>query len=114
MRLAYEQGLLKGPSLSPYQLWALQYMMSYKRWFIREVQDSALENLLLMFKPDRWKQLFGKELPDLEDPELGEAVPMTESDLLDIDAWLSDPKNQAALNGGAAPVVVQGPEDGWR
>lgn len=110
MRLAYEQGLLKGRSISPYQAWALEYMLSVKRWFIREVQDSALQNLLFMLDPARWKTLFAPELPapDVDDPELGESVPVSTED---IGKWL---ETQLAGEKQLSGADVQGPEDGWQ
>jgi len=105
VRLAYEQGLLRGPSITPYQRWALEYMMSFKRWFLTDVQRSALKDLLFMLDPQRWKELFLPR-PEVED----DGVPITEDDLDDIGKLLDE------LDRGGTVVASQLPgagEDGW-
>jgi len=99
VRLAYEQGLLQGRSISPVQRWALIYHMSYQRWFLGEVQESALKNLLFMLDPKRFRDLYVAPEVDLEE----EGVPMDSSDIDEIDKYLRNIDEKKSVNAGDLP-----------
>lgn len=99
---------MRGKSISPFQLWALEYMMSVKRWFVREVQDSVLKNFIYMTDPQRWRELYLVDEKAIEE----EGVPMTDADIPDLERYLNEIEGKQMLNAGNIPV--QGPEDGWQ
>jgi hypothetical protein len=100
VRLAYEQGLLQGKSISPYQRWALTYMMSYKRWFLGEVQESALKNLLFLLSPDRFREVY---LPPTYTEPGGDGEPVYEDEVDAITAWLDSREETKQFSGADAP-----------
>jgi hypothetical protein len=66
VRLAYEQGLLQGRSLNPFQKWALRYHMSVKRWFLSEIEESLVKSMAFVFNPQRFTELFVDSEPESE------------------------------------------------
>lgn len=109
VRLAYEQGLLRGRSVTPYQRWALEYMLSLKRWFIAEVQQSALKDLLYLLDPKRWRELY---LPPVIDDGTDQGVPQTPDDIDEIEKMLAEIDNGARRTVVASQLPGAG-EDGW-
>ena len=99
---------MKGSSISSFQVWALEYMMSVKRWFVREVQDSVLKNFIYMTDPQRWRELFLTDGKQLEE----EGVPMTDADIPSLERYLKQLEEKQTMNAGNIPA--QGPEDGWQ
>lgn len=71
-------------------------MMSVKRWFVREVQSSALRELLLMLDPNRYAEMF---VPVEPVEEVGE---LTEDDFDRMEKFLAELDEKKALSGGEA------------
>ena len=110
MRLAYEQGLLRQPSVNRYQRWALTYMLSWIRWDHEAKEESFIKHTLAVNDWDRYVVLFAPELtyPDEED-----SLPISPDEFRDIDQWFRDAEKMRVTT-AADLFPVQGPEDGWR
>lgn len=80
VRLAYEQGLLQGRSLNPFQKWALRYHMSVKKWARAEAEEALLKSLAFVFDPKRFSELF-------IDPE-PESMPIGPDEFESIEKYL--------------------------
>lgn len=103
MRLAYEQGLLQGKSLNSFQRWALKYHMSYKRWFLSEVEESVLKGLVFAFKPERFAEMFTK-------PEV-ESEPISPDEFDSIERYLQEQdKIQHTMSGSDYEQLE---DEGW-
>ena len=107
MRLAQERGLLHQTELSKAQFWALLYWVYLKRRTEREDKHAELIQQTFNLNPERWEQLYRKELlkelgikdEDEEDQEEDgfkeQGLPLQDSDYDAIDQFLEQQENNA-------------------
>ena len=62
MRLAYEQGLLRGRGLNFFQKWALLYWVYMDRRNQMEDRDAEMERQTFNLNPDRWVDLYRDQI----------------------------------------------------
>ena len=103
MRLAYEQGLLQGRSLNPFQKWALRYHMSFKRWFLSEAEESLVKSLTFVFDPRRFTELFVESEP--------ESAPMGPDEFESIERYLQMQEQMTHSASGSDVEDLE--EKGW-
>jgi hypothetical protein len=101
IRLAYERGLLTQKSLSYFQHWALLYYVYLERRIKQEDTDAMLERQTLNLNPEMWVKFYRNRVMNQLGVPDEEGVPVTEDDLDDLDAFMSQQEAdfQAQLTG---------------
>lgn len=111
MRLAREQGLLSGPSLNPFQQFALTYWLYMDRRQRMDDQRAELEQMTFNLDESRWSQIYmpsmmmagvpddlggGIPLGFADDSEPGEVAVTDIADLDEYFASLEKPRRMSA------------------
>lgn len=98
MLLAYQQGHLTQKSLNPVQNWALTYHLYLTNRLEAEKTDRLLEQQTLNLNPEQWVKLYRNRLLGPAGPNPNE-VPLTESDLGDLDRYMEEQERRYAATG---------------
>lgn len=115
MRLAYEQGLLKGKSLNFFQQWALVYWMYLSRRVQLDDKNSELEQQTFNLAPDRWIDLYRDQvLGEMGIPNEDGDIPLSEGDLDDLDSFMAKLERNAKFSmTGAQTAADFKPAQEW-
>jgi hypothetical protein len=115
VRLAYEQGLLKGKSLNFFQQWALVYWIYLSRRIQVEDKNSELEQQTFNLVPERWVELYrDRLLGELGLPDEDGEIQLQEDDLDELDKFMAKLESKAKFSmTGAQTIKDFQPQQEW-
>lgn len=104
IRLADRQGLLQGASLSPFQWWAMSYMIGVSARERFDMMDAFIRRHTNVVHPERYMKVYAKPIADMVDED--EGVPYGPEEFEEIEKLLGSLDQKRVAAG-------RGDDEGW-